>query len=254
MKISVITVCYNSAATIRDTLESVNAQTHAEVEHVIVDGGSTDQTLPLVAAHALRAGPRLSGRDKGIYDAMNKGVAAATGDVIGLINSDDFYASPQVLARVAEVFADPTVDACWGDLCYVGQENTAQIVRYWRSGPFVKGSFHRGWAPPHPTVFLRREVYARCGLFDLAYPIAADLELMARLFEVHGVRGVHLPFVMVKMRMGGTTNRSLKNIVLQNREIWRALKQHGLHPSLPTFVLGKLVARAKQFLTRPAAA
>ena len=141
----------------------------------------------------------------------------------------------------------------YGDLCYVDPVDTTRVVRYWRSSPFRPGLFARGWAPPHPTLYVRREVYERLGGFDLAYPLAADLELMARFFEVHHLRARYLPEVLVRMRTGGATNRSLGNIVRQNREIWRALHRHGLAGSMAGFFLGKLVSRGRQFLSRPPA-
>ncbi len=253
MKISVITVTYNSAATITDTLKSVEEQTFQNVEHIVVDGGSSDATLKLVSAHGSRVSKLLSEPDQGIYDAMNKGIRLATGDVIGFINSDDFYASSQSLQAVADVFADAKVQACWGDLCYVKQYNTDQIIRYWQSSSFSPGLFARGWCPPHPTLFVRRQVFERIGGFDINYRIAADMELMARLLEVHRIPGQYIPQVLVHMRMGGTTNRSLRNIVNQNREIWRALRAHRLAPSLLPFVTRKLIERARQFVRRASA-
>jgi len=182
---------------------------------------------------------------------MNKGIALARGDIIGFINSDDFYPSADVLQRVAEVFKDRSVEGCYGDLSYVSQGDASSVVRYWRSSPFTPGLFSRAWCPPHPTLFVRRDVYERLGGFDLRYPIAADMELMARFIEVHRIRTVYLNQVLVHMRLGGTTNRSLRNIVQQNREIWRALKAHRLNPSLLSFVGSKLVSRGRQFLARP---
>jgi len=253
LKISLVTATFNSAATIHDTLRSVNVQTHQDVEHIVVDGGSTDATMEIVRAQGLRVTIALSEPDRGIYDAMNKGLRLARGDVIGLINSDDFLASPDVLSTVAAAFADPDIDAVYGDLCYVEPVDTSRVVRYWRSSPFRPGLFARGWAPPHPTLYVRREAYERLGGFDLAYPLAADLELMARFFEVHHLRARYLPQVLVRMRTGGATNRNLRNIVRQNREIWRALHVHGLAGSMAGFFLGKLVSRGSQFVSRPPA-
>ncbi len=253
LKVSVITVAYNSAGTICDTLRSVAAQTHPSVEHLLVDGASSDATMRVVAMHGSHLVRVVSEPDRGIYDAMNKGIRLATGDVVGFINSDDFYPAPDVIARVAAALsADPKLEAVYGDLCYVRQDQPSQIVRYWRSSSFVPGLFARGWCPPHPTLFVRREVFERFGTFDLNYRIAADMELMARLIEVHRIQVRYIPQVLVHMRMGGTTNRSLGNILQQNREIWRALKAHRLNPSLPSFIRGKLVSRGRQFLVRPA--
>jgi glycosyltransferase involved in cell wall biosynthesis len=252
MKISIITVCFNSAAHIAHTLRSVDEQSWQDKEHIVVDGASRDDTMQIVQAHPQTWRRALSEPDRGIYDAMNKGIALAVGDVVGFINSDDFYASPTALEKVAAVFADPQVEGCWGDLCYVKQDHPEQVVRYWRSSEFRPGMFARGWCPPHPTLFLRRSVFQTLGCFDLSYPIAADMELMARLIEVHRISSRYLPEVLVHMRMGGTTNRSWSNIWRQNREIWRALHEHSLSPSLLNFVGSKLAARAQQFLSRPA--
>ena len=252
MKITLITVCFNSAAHIASVLRSVDSQTWPELEHLIIDGGSLDGTLRIIEAHPQPWRRVVSEPDNGIYDAMNKGLGLASGDVVGFINSDDFYASTGVIARVANVFSDPTIDACYGDLCYVKRDDTRTVVRYWQSSAFSPGLFEHGWCPPHPTLFVRRRVFERFGAFDLRFKIAADTELMARFLEVHRIKARYLPHVLVIMRMGGTTNRSWSNILLQNREIWRALKDHGLRPSLIGFVTRKLWSRGRQFVNRPA--
>ena len=251
MKFSIVTVCFNSAEHIADALESVDSQTGVDLEHWIIDGGSQDGTQTVVAKHERPWRHLISEPDGGIYHAMNKGIRLAKGDVIGFINSDDFYASAEVLALVEEVFADEQIDACYGDLCYVEQRNVASVVRYWRSSTFKPGLFSRGWVPPHPTLFLRRRVLERYGIFDQQYRIAADFELMARLIEVHRVKTVYIPKVLVKMRLGGTTNRSWSNILKQNLEIWHALGVHRLRPSLISFLLSKLSLRARQFFAKP---
>lgn len=252
MKISVITVCYNSAETIGHTLRSVRDQTHGDIEHIIVDGGSNDETLAVVKAEGGHVAKVVSERDKGIYDAMNKGIAFASGEVVAFINADDFYASASVLATVAEEFERSGADCCYGDLCYVSQDDPTRTVRYWRSADFVPGAFEKGWCPPHPTFFVRRSVYQRLGGFDLSFKIAADFELMARYLEAARISSHYIPEVLVKMRLGGTTNRSLSNIFKQNAEIGRALKKLGLRFSLVSFVLNKLVSRVIQFVRRPA--
>lgn len=252
MKVSVITVAYNSAATIADTLRSVAGQSHTQIEHIVIDGASKDATLNIVRREGGHVARVVSEPDRGIYDAMNKGLRLATGAVVGFLNSDDFYASPDALAKVAKVFDDPSVEACWGDLCYVKQDDATQIVRYWQSSPFAPGRFTRGWCPPHPTFFVRHRVYERLGGFDLGYRMANDIELMVRFIEVHGINTRYLPELLVKMRIGGASNSNWNAILLQNREIWRALKTHGLSPSLPLFIGGKLVSRGRQFVARPA--
>ncbi|MCZ8407327.1 glycosyltransferase family 2 protein [Achromobacter sp. SIMBA_011] len=253
MKISIITVVFNGATTIGDTLDSVNDQTYPDVEHVVIDGGSRDNTLDIVKARGRRVGKLVSERDRGIYDAMNKGLKFATGDVIGFLNADDFYVDPAVLEDVAKVFADERVQACYGDLLYVSQEQQDKIVRYWKSSDFVPGAFGRGWVPPHPTFFVRREVYEKLGGFNLDFRIAADFELMMRFIEVHRVNAVYVPRVMIRMRLGGTTNKSIGNIIKQNREIMTALRLHGARSSWWRFIGHKVLARGKQFLVRPSA-
>lgn len=253
MKISVITACYNSAATIGDTLRSIAEQTHPDIEHIVVDGGSQDMTMEIVRVKGAHVAHAISEPDQGIYDAMNKGIRLATGEIVGLLNSDDFYASPEVLTQVARVFADPRIEASWGDLCYVGQTDTSKIVRFWKSSPFTPGLFARGWCPPHPTFFVRRAVYERYGAFDLRYRIAADVELMARLLEVNKVRGAYIPQILVRMRMGGASNRSLRNTFQLNQEIWRAFRHHRLSTSIWAFVGGKLLSRGWQFISKPSA-
>lgn len=251
MKMSVITVCFNSERTISDTLCSIDRQTSIELEHLIVDGASSDSTLAVVAAHPQPWRRSMSERDSGIYDAMNKGLRLLSGHIIGFLNSDDFYASTDTLAKVMTVFEDPDVDACYGDLCYVRRDRTEEIVRYWRSSAFRPGLFRRGWCPPHPTLFVRRNIYERFGVFDLSFRIAADMELMARFMEVHRIRTRYLPELIVKMRTGGASNHSLSNVLLQNREIWRAMTMHNMQPSVFPFLAGKALERCRQYLSRP---
>ena len=251
MKITIITVCYNSAKTIGHTLQSVNEQTHSDIEHIIIDGGSKDNTLAIISSEGAHVSRIVSESDNGIYDAMNKGIALASGEIVGFINADDFYASPNSLATVAAAFAKSSADSCYGDLCYVSQVDPTRTVRYWRSFPFSPGSFEKSWCPPHPTFFVRLSVYHRLGGFDLSFKIAADFELMARYLETARISSHYIPEVLVQMRLGGTTNRSLSNIFKQNAEIRRALLKNGLHFSLISFVLKKLVTRAAQFVRRP---
>lgn len=228
MKISVITASYCCAHTIADTLTSVAAQSHTEVEHVVVDGASPDGTWQIV--QSLRS-PRvvaLSEPDQGLYDALNKGIARSSGEVIGFLHADDVFADADALARIAAAFADPAVDAVYGDLQYVHQEDVARVVRYWRSRPFSPKLLRRGWMPPHPTLYVRRAWYERLGGFDLRYRIAADYEFILRLFSQAGLRVTYLPHVLVRMRVGGMSNRSLSNIVRKSAEDLRALRTHGV--------------------------
>lgn len=248
---SIITVVFNNEETIADTVRSVARQTYPNVEYLVIDGQSTDGTLTRLAECGATVTHLISEPDKGIYDAMNKGIALASGEIIGFINADDFYASSDAVAEVAAVFNDPNVDACYGDLCYVKQDDTATLVRYWQSSNFLPGSFESGWCPPHPTFFVRREVYQRFGGFDSSYKIAADFELMLRLLEAHKIRAKYIPSVLVKMRMGGTTNKNISNIVRQNKEILRALQSHGFKPSVWRLIGSKLISRGRQFFVKP---
>lgn len=216
-----------------------------------MDGGSADRTMEIVRA-AKSVSVSLSEPDQGIYDAMNKGIRMATGDVIGFLNADDMYAMPTVLERVAKAFEDAQVDACYGDLVYVDSQDTAKIRRYWQSSSYVKGSFERGWMPPHPTFFARRSVYERFGSFDLSYKLAADVELMMRLLARHHIRARYLSGVMVRMRLGGVTNKNLANVYSQNCEVMRALAAHGMRTGWLEFLVKKILARAIQFFKRPA--
>ena len=246
MKISIITVCFNSAATIADTLQSVSGQKNVNVEHVLVDGASTDATVQIIK-QLVSSDSLVSEPDLGIYDAMNKAIRLATGDVIGTLNADDFYINDHVLKEVAQVFLDPTVEACYGDLLYVSQDNVGQVVRFWKSTAFKPGLFKLGWMPAHPTFFVRASVYDRLGAFDLNYKIAADFELLFRFIEQNRIKTVYLPKVLVKMRLGGTTNKNMENVVTQNREIFSILRRYYTDFSVLKFVVHKALNRTAQF-------
>lgn len=226
MKVSIITVCYNSASTIEDTIKSVLDQTYRDIEYIIVDGASRDDTLSIIDRYKGRFARVVSEKDDGIYDAMNKGISMATGDIVGLLNSDDVYASPQVVEEVVRGFAESGVDAIFGDVCYVKRDDLDSVVRYWKSSPYKEGAFSRGWHPPHPALFIRRGVYSRYGLFDTAYDVSADFELMLRFIGKHEVKTRYLSGVLVKMRMGGVSNNSLKNMIVGNRNIKKAFSKN----------------------------
>jgi glycosyltransferase involved in cell wall biosynthesis len=248
MKISVITTTYNSAATVGDTLLSVARQDYDDIEHIIVDGHSKDGTLAIVNTfqHVAKI---VSEPDKGIYDAMNKGVQLAIGEVIGILNSDDFYNSQQVLSKVAAMFQDPSVDAVYGDLQYVKQDNVTKVVRTWKAGVFKKNYLYYGWMPPHPTFFVRRRVYDKAGLFNISLRSAADYELMLRMLLKYDATVRYIPEVLVKMRDGGMSNASLKNRFRANREDRMAWQLNGLKPYFFTTWL-KPIRKIFQFITR----
>lgn len=224
--ISVITATYNRADTVVGALASVAGQTWPNVEHIVIDGASTDGTLQLIEAQRERLAVLVSEPDGGIYDALNKGLALATGDVVGLLHSDDAYADARVLERVAQAFADPAVDGVYGDLDYVAKADISRIVRRWRSGAYARDNLAHGWMPPHPTLFLRRAVIQQWGGFDTSYRIAADYDAMLRYLARGRIRLAYIPEVLVKMRVGGESNRSLGRILRKSREDYRALRRN----------------------------
>lgn len=250
MKISIITVVMNAVSTIEDTLHSVANQTHRDVEHIVIDGGSTDGTLEVIERHQDRIALWKSEPDDGIYDAMNKGIGLATGEVVGTLNADDVYSHNNVLATVSQGFEDDQLEACYADLVYVDPRNMDQVIRYWRSCDYRPGLFERGWIPAHPTFFVRRRVYERLGGFDLQYRLHADTELTMRFLAVAGIRWRYYPEIWVRMRMGGATNRSIINIFKGNLESYRACKAHGLKVT-PLYFPIKFLSRLPQFIRRP---
>ena len=248
MKISIVTPVYNDPR-VSMTFESILSQKYdGDVELIVVDGGSGKPTLDVLKRYRQHIAMMVSEPDRGVYDAMNKGVRLATGDVIGILNADDRYNDDQVLRDVAAVMKDPQVDACYGDLVYVNCKG--RIVRYWRSGPCRPIKFYFGWMPPHPTFFVRKRVYEQYGNFDLSFPIAADYELMLRFILKHRIRVKYIPRVLVRMSLGGKSNRSLGNIVRANLEVWRAWKKNGLSFGYFVPVL-KPARKLVQFICRP---
>ena len=211
MKISIITATWNSAATIENAILSVASQGYPDLEHIIVDGNSSDATLPIVFRYENLIDKLVSEPDHGIYDAMNKGIFLSTGEVIGILNSDDFYANPHVLAKVAQVFEDKSINTSYGDLIYVDPVNVTRVTRYWRASAHHPRSFYQGWMPPHPTFFVRRSVYEKYGNFNVSLGTAADYELTLRLLLKHKVSTTYIPEVLVHMRAGGASNASLKS-------------------------------------------
>ncbi|WP_256415796.1 glycosyltransferase family 2 protein [Ruegeria sp. HKCCD8929] len=224
LKISVVTAVLNRAATVQEALDSVAAQSWQDVEHVVQDGGSTDGTLEILRAQSgtisLESAP-----DGGLYDAINQGISRCRGDVIGLMQSDDVFAGSDVLIQVAGAFRDPNVQGVYGDLDYVSVRN-ARVVRRWRAGPYRRALLRRGWMPPHPTLYLRREVFETMGAYDTSYRIAADYEAMLRWLWRGSIRLAYLPQVMVRMRLGGVSNRSPRQILRKSVEDYRALRSN----------------------------
>jgi len=262
-KISIITATYNVEQTIQTCLDSLSQQT-VPFEHIVIDGLSSDLTLEIVKNQS--ADSRIiSEKDNGLYDALNKGIQAASGDVVGILHADDFFASAQVLSRVTEVFKDSSVDACYGDLLYVVEErgtrdagresqkqdnSSFQIKRYWKSGRYDSRKFYWGWMPPHPTFFVRKSVYEKYGLFNLALGTAADYELMLRFLLKHQITCKYVPEVLVKMRVGGMSNASLGNRLRANQNDRRAWRVNGLKPYPWTIPL-KPIRKIPQYFLRP---
>jgi len=227
--ISIITVVYNNANTILDALRSVSAQQEIDIEHIVIDGGSTDGTLEIIKGFTDPPEKLVSEPDDGIYDAMNKGVRLATKDIIGFLNSDDVYFDQGVLKRVQAAFdSDNTLQIVYGDLVYVRRHNLSHVIRTWNSKPYDEFFFDHGDVPPHPAFFVKRDAFTESGGFDLRYRLAADYELMLRLLKIEQRSSMHLPQILVRMRLGGKTNQSLVNIMAGNKEIIRAWSKHSL--------------------------
>lgn len=250
-RISVVTASFNAARTIADCVRSVQAQSWPEVEHLFVDGGSRDDTVAVIRRTASAGARLVSEPDRGIYDALNKGIASATGDVIGLLHADDMFADDRVLHDIATAFVDPRVDAVYGDLEYVRRDDPTRVVRHWRAGAFQQAELARGWMPPHPTLYIRRRVLDDVGAFDLRYRIASDYDFMLRLFRRPELVVVYVPRVLVRMRRGGVSNRSLRSVLRKSREDWTILRRHG-YGVLGTSVTlaGKNLGKAHQLIVR----
>lgn len=248
MKISIITVVYNGEKTIRDTLESVLNQTYPDVEYIIVDGNSGDSTLQIIQSYGDQIHHLVSEPDQGIYDAMNKGIKIASGDVVGLLNADDVYADNTVLSVVARKFTETQADAVYGDLVYVAQDNLAQVRRTWKAGKYGAGNFLWGWMPPHPTFFLKKEFYEKYGDFRLDMRSAADYELMLRMIHKNNIKLSYVQKILVRMRVGGVSNSTLKTRWIANRNDLKAWKVNRTRP-YPFTVILKPIRKILQFFT-----
>jgi len=228
MKISVITAVYNAKDTIADAIESVLAQDYPDIEHIIVDGASTDGTVEILNDYKVRLAVLVSEPDNGIYDALNKGIKHATGDVVGFLHADDLFADGTILSKIAAAFSDGGCDATYGDLVYVRKLEPDKVIRYWQSGDYSVNRLKHGWMPPHPTFYARRYVYEQHGGFDTSFRIAADYDCMLRFLARAKVRCAYIPHVLVKMRLGGESNRSLRNILQKSTEDYQALRRNGV--------------------------
>ncbi len=252
MKVSIITATYNSIETIEESIKSVLSQDYQDIEFIIVDGCSTDGTKELLKKYNSKIDRIISEPDKGIYDALNKGINLSTGDIIGFMHSDDLFHDSYVIKNIANSFQEKNIDGIYGDLIYVKKDNPDDIIRYWKAGKFSNRKLKLGWMPPHPTLYLRKKIYNSYGCFDTSYKIAADYDFILRVLSKPDVSIKYLPNVFVKMRVGGASNRSIKNILEKSNEDYKAIKSNsvgGLHSlifknivKLPQFIMRKKIS------------
>jgi len=229
MKISIITVVWNNKETIKDAIDSVLDQTYNDIEYIIVDGASSDGTVDIIESYGDKISKFISEPDKGLYDAMNKGIALATGDVVGILNSDDFYIDEFVIAKIVKEFEEKKVESVYADLVFVKPDDLEKTVRYYDSSYFSPQKFAYGWMPAHPTFFLKREIYEKYGIFKTDYKIAADYELLARFLEKNKISFSYINEAIVKMRIGGASTSGIKNTYILNKEIIRACKENNIY-------------------------
>jgi glycosyltransferase involved in cell wall biosynthesis len=247
MKISIITVVFNNERTILDAMTSVLTQTYEDIEYIIIDGKSTDQTLSIIQSCSDRVSKVVSESDEGIYDAMNKGIAIATGEIVGILNSDDVYTDEHVLKKVMDKFKEnDELEAVYGDLVYVEQNDLLATVRTWKSRPYYSRYFEDGHVPPHPSLFLKRSVYIKAGVFNLSLKLAADYEFMLRIFKKYDLKSTYLPGILVRMRLGGATNKNWKNIIAGNLEILKAWSLNDLNAPL-FLMISRMKKKVAQF-------
>ena len=239
---------WNNAKTIKDAINSVLNQSYKDVEYIVIDGASTEGTIEIVQSYGDKI-KFISEKDNGLYDAMNKGIRMATGDVVGILNSDDFYASDKILQIVADEFLKGNIDSVYANLEYIDANDPKRVIRYWRSKKYQEGLFRSGWHPAHPTFFVKKEIYEKYGVFDLSFKIAADYELMLRFFEKCKITSSYVDEVFVKMRIGGESNRSIKNIIKANMESYKAWKANGLYINPLRFLL-KPFSKIIQFIKK----
>jgi glycosyltransferase len=247
--VSIITPVFNGENTIEFTIKSVLNQSYPNTEYIIVDGRLTDRTVEIINRYKDRITKFVSEPDRGVYDGMNKGIKLASGEIVGILNSDDVYADDKVIKRVVAEMTRKNADVCWGDLVYVDAKNTDKVIRFWKSSEYREGKFKKGWMPPHPTFFVRRWVYKRYGYFNLDFKIAADYELMLRFLEKYKVKSCYIPQVLVKMRIGGKSNKNIFNIIKANIECYKAWKINGLKIN-PLRIFLKPLSKLPQYLKR----
>ncbi|WP_024605737.1 MULTISPECIES: glycosyltransferase family 2 protein [unclassified Pseudoalteromonas] len=249
MKVSIITVCYNSAVTIEDTIISVLSQNYKNIEYIVIDGGSSDATLDIINKYREQISIVISEPDKGIYDAMNKGIKNATGDIVGILNSDDFYETKDVITEIVNNF-DVDTDIVFGDLIFVKPENIEKITRFYSLPHFKAWKLRFGWMPPHPATFIKKPVYDKYGLYKINYKISADYEVFVRFLLVNKVNFKHINKVLVRMRDGGVSTSGLKSSLTLNKEIVKACEENGIYTNI-FILMSKLPFKLLELLKRP---
>jgi len=250
LKISIITVAFNSVKTIQDTIESILLQDYKNIEYIIIDAGSSDGTVKIIKSFGDKITYFISESDNGIYDGMNKGIKAASGDLIGILNSDDFYPNNFILSNVAKTFVSNQCDALYGDLVYVRDYDKNKIVRYWQAGDYSALKIKNGWMLPHPTFFVKKSIYDRFGLYNTELKSAADYEMILKLLYKHNISVKYIPMILVNMRMGGASNSSLMNRIKANKEDGLAWTKNQLNK--PMFIrIKKPVQKVRQFFSKP---
>ncbi|EOV8088228.1 MULTISPECIES: glycosyltransferase family 2 protein [unclassified Providencia] len=248
MKISIITATYNSSKTIIDTILSLEKQTYSNIEYIIVDGASSDNTLDIIKKYSTKISTIISEPDKGIYDALNKGIMASTGDIVGFLHSDDVFAYPNAIEDLVSTLVNDKSQAIYADLEYVSKENTENVVRRWVSGSYKHENLKKGWMPPHPTFFMKKELYKEHGVFDLNFKISADYDSLLRYLWLHNISVSYLPKVVTKMRVGGESNRSFLNILRKTKEDILALRKNNIFWVYPLFM--KNISKLPQFIKK----
>ena len=248
LKVSIITVCFNSEKTIRDTIESVINQNYSEIEYIIVDGKSKDKTLSTIKSYHKSIKKVISEKDHGMYDALNKGIRAASGDLIGILNSDDRYSDENVISSIVRVFTNNQINIAWGDVAFIDKKN--KVKRLYSGGDISPSSFNNGIMPPHPSVFIKKNCYEKFGYFNTKYRIAADYDLLLRFLKLNNLRYFYMPKVLVKMKLGGVSNRSFSNVALLNKEIYEIHKSNGVPISIFN-LMKKIPRRIMELVLKP---
>lgn len=247
VKVGIVTGTYNSEKYISDCISSVNNQDYPEISHIIIDGASKDETIKRINATPNRVTKIISESDDGIYNAMNKGLLNSDGDILGILNSDDFYNTNLVITNVVKAFENSNADCVFGDLFYVNAENPEKIIRKWVTGKYQKNGFRKGWHPAHPSFFVKRDVYEKYGYFDEELSLAADFEIMLRFIERHKLKTYYIAEPLVRMRLGGATSKNLKNVIEGNKQCIKAFKKNNMKVP-PFYPLVRLIPKLKQFI------